>query len=90
MNGKISVLQNVNTVFKHPYPHVCVDEALPDYIYKELAETFPQELVCSTQPHDGGITYRISLTLHLLKERSVTYGKSSLNTIQALITSESV
>ena len=58
MNGKISVLQNVNTVFKHPYPHVCVDEALPDYIYKELAETFPQELVCSTQPHDGGITYR--------------------------------
>ena len=58
MNGKISVLQNVNTIFKHPYPHVCVDEALPDYIYKELAETFPQELVCSTQPHDGGITYR--------------------------------
>ena len=58
MNGKISVLQNVKTVFKHPYPHVCVDEALPDYIYKELAETFPQELVCSTQPHDGGITYR--------------------------------
>lgn len=58
MNGKISVLQNIKTVFKHPYPHVCVDEALPDYIYKELAETFPQELVCSTQPHDGGITYR--------------------------------
>ena len=58
MNGKISVLQNVNTIFKHPYPHVCVDEALPDYIYKELAETFPQELVCSTQPHDSGITYR--------------------------------
>ena len=58
MNGKISVLQNVKTVFKHPYPHVCVDEALPNYIYKELAGTFPQELVCSTQPHDGGITYR--------------------------------
>ena len=58
MNGKISVLQNVNTVFKHPYPHVCVDEALPEHIYNELAETFPQDLVCSTQPHDGGITYR--------------------------------
>jgi len=58
MNGKISVLQNVKTVFKHPYPHVCVEDALPDYIYNELEDTFPEELVTDTTAHDGGITYR--------------------------------
>jgi hypothetical protein len=54
----ISVLQNLNTVFTQPYPHICIDDALPEDIYKELEETFPEELVCDTQPHDGGICYR--------------------------------
>jgi hypothetical protein len=54
----ISVLQNVTTVFTQPYPHICVDHALPELIYNELESTFPQELICNTQPHDGGITYR--------------------------------
>ena len=58
MNGKISVLQNVKTVFAHPYPHVCVEDALPEHIYAELEETFPEQLVTSTPAHDGGITYR--------------------------------
>ena len=56
--NKLSVLQNVKTVFTHPYPHICIDEALPHDIYDELDATFPEELICSTTPHDGGICYR--------------------------------
>jgi hypothetical protein len=54
----LSVLQNIKEVYTSPYPYVCVEEALPENIYKELEETFPEELVTSTNPHDGGITYR--------------------------------
>lgn len=54
----ISVLQNLHTVFNHPYPHICIEDALPDSVYDELEDTFPEELVTSTQPHDNGICYR--------------------------------
>lgn len=56
--SNLSVIQNVKEVYTHPYPYVCVEEALPENVYKELEETFPEELVTSTSPHDGGITYR--------------------------------
>jgi len=56
--SNLSVIQNVKEVYTHPYPYVCVEEALPENLYKELEETFPEELVTSTSPHDGGITYR--------------------------------
>jgi len=56
--NNLSVIQNVKEVFNTPYPYVCVEDALPENIYKELEETFPEELVTSTSPHDGGITYR--------------------------------
>ena len=56
--SNLSVLQNIKEVYTSPYPYVCVEEALPENIYKELEETFPEELVTSTNPHDGGITYR--------------------------------
>ena len=46
--NNISVLQNVSTVFKHPYPHICVDQALPDSVYTELQSTFPEYLICET------------------------------------------
>jgi hypothetical protein len=55
---KISVLQNIKEVITDPYPYVCVDEALPESIYNELADTFPESIVTGTIPHDGGITYR--------------------------------
>ena len=56
--SNLSVIQNVKDVYTNPYPYVCVEEALPENLYKELEETFPEELVTSTSPHDGGITYR--------------------------------
>ena len=56
--SNLSVIQNIKEVHDHPYPYVCVEDALPENLYKELEETFPEELVTSTSPHDGGITYR--------------------------------
>ena len=68
MSNTISVIQNVKSIFIKPYPHICVDDALPDNIYNELEATFPDELVCSTQPHDGGITYRYKANPALINE----------------------
>ena len=56
--SNLSVIQNIKEVHDYPYPYVCVEDALPENLYKELEETFPEELVTSTSPHDGGITYR--------------------------------
>ena len=56
--NNLSVLQNVKQVFNTPYPHVCVEDALPEHIYKELEETFPETLVTNTIALDGGRTYR--------------------------------
>jgi len=67
--SNLSVLQNIKEVHTSPYPYVCVEEALPENIYKELEESFPEELVTSTSPHDGGITYRYKCKE--AKERSI-------------------
>jgi len=56
--SNLSVIQNIKEVHDRPYPYVCVEDALPENLYKELEETFPEQLVTSTTPHDGGITYR--------------------------------
>ena len=56
--NKLSVIQNVKEVRTDPFPYVCVQGALPDNLYQELQDTFPEELICSTAPHDGGICYR--------------------------------
>ena len=41
----ISVLQNFNKVENYPFPHICIENALPEDIYNELEETFPEELI---------------------------------------------
>ncbi len=56
--NKLSVLQNAQVVISKPFPYVCIEDALPRSIYKELADSFPEDIVTSTTPHDGGITYR--------------------------------
>jgi len=54
----LNVLQNLKMVHQNPYPYLCIDNALPENIYNELENTFPEKLVCSVQPGDNGITYR--------------------------------
>ncbi len=59
--SELSVIQNVTKVETDPYPYVCVEGALPDRFYKELENTFPEQLITSTSPHDGGICYRYKM-----------------------------
>ena len=56
--NKLSVIQNIKEVYADPYPYICTDSALPENLYTELSATFPENTVCSTSPHDGGICYR--------------------------------
>ena len=63
--SNLSVIQNIKTVETDPYPYVHTDQALPEKIYKELCETFPEEIVTSTDPFDNGITYRYKSDLVL-------------------------
>ena len=34
--SNLSCIQNVKVVEEDPYPYVCVEEALPENLYKEL------------------------------------------------------
>ena len=55
---ELSVLQNFKGVEMQPFPHLCIYNALPENIYNELVDKFPEEIVCSTPALDNGITYR--------------------------------
>ena len=37
----LSCLQNVSKVFEYPFPHVYVENALPEQVYDELEKNFP-------------------------------------------------
>lgn len=55
---QLSVLQNFKGVEMQPFPHLCIDNALPENVYNELVHSFPEDIVCSTPVLDNGITYR--------------------------------
>ena len=57
----LNVLQKGGVVVADPYPHIIIEDALPDNVYAELERTFPENAVLSTEPFDGGICYRLSL-----------------------------
>ena len=44
---KLSLLQNCNSenIFNDPFPHVIIDNALPNDIYDELIGTVPNDLI---------------------------------------------
>jgi hypothetical protein len=39
---RLSCLQAVRSIQTDPYPHACVEQALPDPLYEELEATFPE------------------------------------------------
>ena len=43
----IDVLQNIKPehIFNDPYPHIYIENALPDDVYAELEKEFPVELI---------------------------------------------
>ncbi len=55
---KVDVLQNFSKVELKPYPHICIENSLPINVYKELEQSFPEDLICSTTALDNGKTYR--------------------------------
>lgn len=55
----LNVLQNLKTVYDKPYPHVVIENALPEKIYQELEQTFPIEKVTSVKPVEN-ITHKLN------------------------------
>lgn len=43
MGERLSCLQAVRSIQTDPYPHACVEQALPDALYQELEATFPEQ-----------------------------------------------
>lgn len=57
----LSVIQNATKVETDPYPYLCIEGALPDHIYQELNDTFPEQLITSTNPYHDGTCYRYKM-----------------------------
>jgi len=72
---ELSVLQNFKGVEMQPFPHLCIDNALPENVYNELVDTFPEDIVCSTPVLDNGITYRHKSNPVLLESRTPSIWK---------------
>jgi len=72
---QLSVLQNFKGVEMQPFPHICIDNALPENLYNELVDTFPEEIICSTPVLDNGITYRHKSNPVLLESRTPSIWK---------------
>ena len=64
----LSVLQNLKTVYDKPYPHVVIENALPEKIYEELEQSFPLESVTSVPPVEN-VTHK--LNTHDILESSI-------------------
>ena len=55
----ISVLQKTPTLLKDPYPHVIIEDALPEDVYNRLEKEWPEQQLLNTEPFDNGICYRL-------------------------------
>lgn len=62
-------LQLYTPVREQPFPHIVIEDCLPKAYYDELCNTFPEELVCATNPVDFGITYRYKANPALLERK---------------------
>lgn len=62
--NKLSVIQNFKTVIKDPYPHLMIENALPEEIHNELRDTLPEDWVTTKQLCEEGRCYRAK-TKHL-------------------------
>ena len=55
----ISVLQKQPKLLMDPYPHIVIEDALPEDIYNQLEKEWPTQQLLSTEPFDNGICYRL-------------------------------
>ena len=55
----ISVLQKTPTLLTDPYPHIIIEDALPEDVYNQLEKDWPTQQLLQTEPFDNGICYRL-------------------------------
>lgn len=67
----LSVLQKKPKLIKDPYPHFVIEDALPNDIYEQLTNEWPEKQMLDTAPYDNGICYRLKAD-ELLKPNSVS------------------
>ena len=65
----LCVLQNFKEIYYFPFPHIYISNALPAKIYEELENTFPEDIVCSTEVLDNGICYRYKANPALITKK---------------------
>lgn len=54
-----SVLHKQPKLLIDPYPHIVIENALPEDIYNQLEKEWPTQQLLSTEPFDNGICYRL-------------------------------
>ena len=55
----VSVLQKTPTLLMDPYPHIIIEDALPEEIYSRLEKEWPTQQLLFTEPFDDGICFRL-------------------------------
>ena len=73
----ITVLDKFNPIkhyFKDPYPHVVIENALPQDLYDKLAKDFPVKAIKETLPLIEGHTYRY-LANDVLNKKTIPVSK---------------
>ena len=64
----VSVLQKTPTLLMDPYPHVIIENALPEDVYARLEKEWPTQQLLSTEPFDDGICFRLKSDQMLKKD----------------------
>lgn len=55
----VSILHKKPKVMIDPYPHLVIENALPQDLYNTLEKEWPTDQLLSTTPFDNGICYRL-------------------------------
>ena len=67
-----SILEKFTKVITEPYPHLVIEDALPEELYNQLENEWPTQQLLATEPFDGGICYRLKAD-QMLKEGVVFF-----------------
>jgi len=55
----LSLLRKKTKLYTDPYPHIIVENALPDDLYDRLEREWPTKQLLATAPHDNGVCFRL-------------------------------